>query len=392
MIEKIAYAGSFDLFTNGHEWILREAALLTKNVVLVVANNPGKQYLFSLEQRVSIAMSIAKRINKTEQTNIEVVSVDGYVASAMKSMNIEYMIRGIRNITDFEQEKLLQTVNSTILGNIKTFFLMPPENLANISSSFVKALSGPRHWAWYVRNFLPSESWNAWIWKKIWELCPDDIMFPIEPTEECKLGNKTILSGHRFISQIIASYNSPSRSYHNAAHILDMLEFIKEKNQLVSETFWAVILHDVIMQDNNNLTVFGHHDKDISVEEKSAILVENLELTLGKRIIKTSKIKKHILATDYSKKISTKSIVSYADLAILFCDDNIYDDYSRNIRKEYSHYNDVDYAKGRLQILKSLFQTIQDKKLFISEQDIIQRNMTREIEFLKKFFTHKIII
>lgn len=184
---------------------------------------------------------------------------------------------------------------------------MPPENLANTSSSFVKALSGPRHWAWYVRNFLPPESWNAWIWKKIWELCPDNITFPIEPTEECRsIDTKEKLSGHNFISQIIASYNSPSRSYHNVAHILDMLEFIKDKNQLVSETFWAVILHDVIMQDNNDLSIFGHHDKDISVEEKSSMLVENLELTLGKGIIKPSKIKKHILATDYSKKISTK--------------------------------------------------------------------------------------
>jgi len=70
-------------------------------------------------------------------------------------MNCSYIVRGIRNESDYEFERIMRNINGDLNQNITTIFLMPPREISEISSSFVKGLVGPEGWEQVVKNFVP---------------------------------------------------------------------------------------------------------------------------------------------------------------------------------------------------------------------------------------------
>ena len=136
---KAVYAGSFDPPTAGHEWVIRAAEkLFDLDIVVAVADNPDKKYTFTLEERMKMLYGITDR---------PVVQIGKeFLVSWAQERHIPYIIRGIRSAADFEYERGMRMINHDIAPLQETVFLVPPRNLAEISSSMLKGLVGLEGW------------------------------------------------------------------------------------------------------------------------------------------------------------------------------------------------------------------------------------------------------
>ena len=101
-MKRIAFSGTLDPITNGHLWVIGEARALAEEVVVFISENPFKKPLFpAVQRKVIVEQTLAQR----GWSNVSVVIVKGdYTARAAKRQGIDYLIRGIRNTTDFDYE------------------------------------------------------------------------------------------------------------------------------------------------------------------------------------------------------------------------------------------------------------------------------------------------
>ncbi len=131
---KIAiYPGSFDPITNGHVDIAKRALKLFDKLYICIANNPMKNYFFSVDERISLVKETFK-----DYSNIEVIFTNDLIINAAKKVGANAIIRGLRAVTDFEFELQLSAGNSYIDNDIETVFFMTSTGLSFISSSSVK--------------------------------------------------------------------------------------------------------------------------------------------------------------------------------------------------------------------------------------------------------------
>ncbi|MGL5963902.1 MAG: pantetheine-phosphate adenylyltransferase [Fusobacteriaceae bacterium] len=135
---KIAvYSGSFDPITKGHEDIIRKAAKMTDKLVVAVLNNVNKKYLFSLEERTDMVIESLKNLE-----NIEVKNFQGLLTEFMSENKIEFVIRGLRAVSDYEYELTMAFANSDISdGKIETIFIPASKNYMYLSSSVVREIA-----------------------------------------------------------------------------------------------------------------------------------------------------------------------------------------------------------------------------------------------------------
>ena len=151
------YAGSFDPITNGHLWMIAEGAKLFDKLIVLVADNPNKKCLFSVYGRIEmINNSIA------DELNIEVCQLENeYTIKRAKEKGAAYLLRGIRTVSDFDYERALRLINNDIDQDVQTVFLMPPRDLAEISSSLVKGLIGFPGWEKLISKYVPKNVVDA---------------------------------------------------------------------------------------------------------------------------------------------------------------------------------------------------------------------------------------
>ncbi|MEY3416083.1 MAG: hypothetical protein RL711_1263 [Bacteroidota bacterium] len=145
---KIAlFPGSFDPFTKGHEDIVLRGTQLFDKVIIAIGNNSTK------ERHFPIAMMVDK-ISATfsNHPSVEVVSFKGLTSNFAKEMNANFLLRGLRNTTDFEYENTIAQVNAHLNKNLETIFLITSPSLAYISSSIVREL---HKFGGDVKPFLP---------------------------------------------------------------------------------------------------------------------------------------------------------------------------------------------------------------------------------------------
>lgn len=134
MKERIAIVpGSFDPITKGHLDIINRAAQMYDKVYVAVMINPSKSYLFSLEQRERIAKACFE-----EDTNISVISSDGWLWMLAKQLDACAIVKGYRNNKDFEYEKEMAEFNSAHYPGAKTVLLKAEEGLGEVSSTLVR--------------------------------------------------------------------------------------------------------------------------------------------------------------------------------------------------------------------------------------------------------------
>lgn len=148
---KAIYAGSFDPPTKGHEWVMVAGARLFDELVVAVGINYRKKGFFTVQERLEML-----RATLHGYANIRVTSFENeYLVDYAKLMGAKYMIRGIRNSKDYEYEHSMHQINRGIDRDIETVYLIPPDELANISSSSVRDLIGPKGWRRVVKNYVP---------------------------------------------------------------------------------------------------------------------------------------------------------------------------------------------------------------------------------------------
>ena len=133
---KIAvYPGSFDPVSNGHIDIIERAARVFDLVYVLVSLNPNKKYIFTKEERVELLKSATKHID-----NVIVEASQQLVLEYAKARNCSVIIRGMRNINDYQSEITLFQFNQTIDKTIDTFILFPSTANLFLSSSAIKEL------------------------------------------------------------------------------------------------------------------------------------------------------------------------------------------------------------------------------------------------------------
>ena len=158
-MSRVVYAGSFDPPTKGHLWMIEEGARLFQSLTVAVGTNPDKADTFSVEERISMLESITGDI---EATNITVSAFDHrYLVDYARSIGATYILRGIRSPADFEYERVMRHINSDMCPDITTVFLMPPRQIAEVSSSLVKGMVGPQGWESIVKRFVPDVVFEA---------------------------------------------------------------------------------------------------------------------------------------------------------------------------------------------------------------------------------------
>ena len=133
-VEKIAvYPGTFDPITNGHLDILTRSAHLFDKVILAIAKDNYKNTIFNIEERLELAKKTTAHL-----TNVEVMSFGGLLVNFCKEQNASIIIRGLRALSDFENEFQMALMNKGIAPEIESLFLMADPKFQFVSSSMVK--------------------------------------------------------------------------------------------------------------------------------------------------------------------------------------------------------------------------------------------------------------
>lgn len=133
---KIAvFPGSFDPITNGHIDLVRRFAPLFDKIIVAVGINSAKKGLFSLEQRLAWLEEVF-----TNDSNIKVGSFEGLTVNFCKKENAQYLVRGLRNASDFDYEKTISQLNNIIGDNVETLFFISKPEYSHISSTIVREI------------------------------------------------------------------------------------------------------------------------------------------------------------------------------------------------------------------------------------------------------------
>jgi pantetheine-phosphate adenylyltransferase len=130
------YSGTFDPITLGHEDVIRRAAGLFDTLIVAVAVAHHKKTLFSLPQRIELAQEALKSI-----ANVQVMPFDGLIMDFCAQHKASAVVRGIRNMTDFDYEQQMAAMNRKLRPQVETVFLLPKADLQCISSTLVREIS-----------------------------------------------------------------------------------------------------------------------------------------------------------------------------------------------------------------------------------------------------------
>lgn len=145
------YAGSFDPPTNGHAWMINQARSVVDQLIVAIGQNPKKTPKYSLQARHKCLMHMTMTMDQVTVLHFD----NQYLVNFAKEVRATHIIRGIRDQHDFVYEQKMRQFNSDINPNIQTIFLIPPQELILVSSSFVKDLVGPEGWQEIVKQYVP---------------------------------------------------------------------------------------------------------------------------------------------------------------------------------------------------------------------------------------------
>lgn len=133
-MEKIAiYPGSFDPVTNGHLDILKRGLKLFDKIIVAILLNPGKESLFTMQERVEMLTESLKGLKNTE-----IDTFDGLLVNYAAKRKAHAILRGMRAVSDFEYEFQLALMNRRLNREIQTVFLMTGLRWIFTSSSIIK--------------------------------------------------------------------------------------------------------------------------------------------------------------------------------------------------------------------------------------------------------------
>lgn len=346
----LAVSGSFDMMTNGHLWLIKQAAKMTDNLTVYIPVNPNKSSMIPLATRITQM----KQVLSDNQIDAHVETVLGeYTAVVAARQGIEFLVRGGRRASEFDYEASVHEANMDIAA-VPTMLLIPPPDTGKISSSYVKALMSqyPIGWHRQVKALVPQVVYEyirlqylQAEWNKLWddddERCSTDMS--ISPSVLKSMFN-----------ELIAAYSQPHRHYHNLDHIVHMLTEIdvwgkatnadEENIRLLKTAAWY---HDAVYLPTRKDTPT---DEQLSAKmwfqqpyrsyhgfDQALIVSDLIHVT------------NHFAGESINVRLKDEMLD--ADLAILGQPPKVYKEYAQAIRHEYAHVSDFDFYTGRQKVL-----------------------------------------
>jgi pantetheine-phosphate adenylyltransferase len=135
------YAGSFDPVTNGHLDVVRQAARLADRMVIAVGIHPGKVPLFSADDRIAMLTETCTPILRDAKCELSCVVFDDLVISLAKRESATLLIRGLRDVTDFDYEMQMAGMNASMAPAVQTVFLPASPSMRPITATLVRQIA-----------------------------------------------------------------------------------------------------------------------------------------------------------------------------------------------------------------------------------------------------------
>ena len=133
-MNKIAvFPGSFSPFSLGHKAVVDNALPIFDKIIIAVGNNPEKNQYFSIKKRLKWINDVYKNM-----PNISVERYEGLTVDFCKTVNANFIIRGLRDSHDFKFEKNIAQMNKKLNAEIETIFIITPPDLSHISSTILR--------------------------------------------------------------------------------------------------------------------------------------------------------------------------------------------------------------------------------------------------------------
>ena len=132
---KALYPGTFDPPTNGHVDLIQRGARMFDHLTVAVLNNPGKNPLFTVAERVEMLEEATRTLN-----NVSVAMFNGLMVEFARQEGASAVLRGIRAISDYEYEFQMAMMNRKLDPELETLFMMPAEKYTYVSSRLIKGV------------------------------------------------------------------------------------------------------------------------------------------------------------------------------------------------------------------------------------------------------------
>lgn len=133
MTRKALFPGSFDPFTAGHLNILKRALTMFDEVVVAVGINQDKRGFFDMDQRMDIIRQATAGLK-----GVSVIKYDNLTIDTCRELGIVHIVRGVRNMLDFETERSIADANRRLAPEVETIIIPTAQEFAHISSSAVR--------------------------------------------------------------------------------------------------------------------------------------------------------------------------------------------------------------------------------------------------------------
>ena len=327
------YAGTFDPPTLGHTWMIAQAARLFDRVTVAIGINPDKRTMFPLAERQAMLAAVSAPLANVAVAAFEHQYLIHYAAAA----GVDAIVRGIRNGDDYEYERAMRHINADLDPRVPTVFLMPPRDMAEVSSSVVKNLIGPRGWEATVARYVPAPVLQRLIEQRHtpWHTC-------------VSLGAADTDANRRaFWDELWAGFFDAGRHYHDWRHVCAMANDLSAVRDHLSDPAaveLAVWYHDVVYDPRRS-----------DNEDRSAAVAERTLSNLGLPAPFIAAVAGLVRATKHDgtapPSVDAAHLIDL-DLAVLAGPQSEFDRYEAGIRSEYAHVPDADFRAGRSAVLQ----------------------------------------
>lgn len=400
-MRRAVYAGSFDPITNGHLWMVERGAALFDELVVAIGVNPDKRYLFTLDERLEMLRAVTAGF-----ANVTVASFENlFLVHYARRVGADFILRGVRNEQDYGYERGMRYVNAEFDAGVQTVFLIPPRELVEVSSSFVKGLVGPDGWQEAIGRYVPEP-----VRQKFLDRGPGGkaaaggpAVAPQQAAPRRQDGGRerngpppakleprwlalwrrigALGSGAAALKELIALYGGSGRHYHNLEHLRQCLaEFdgVRDLCGRPDAVEAAIFYHDAVYEPA------GQEN-----EERSARLAAETLRAHGVGETFCQSVAELILVTRHADDPPDDDgrLLADIDLSILGRPPEEFDAYERAIRREYAAVPGEQFRAGRAAILRRLLErpALYATDVFREKYEVAARaNLKRSLEKLER--------
>jgi pantetheine-phosphate adenylyltransferase len=135
------FPGSFDPVTNGHLDVVRQAARLADRLLLAIGTHPGKQPLFTAEERLAMLDETCAPVARAEGCALKCITFADLVVAAARREGATVLIRGLRSGADFEYEMEMAGMNGTMAPEVQTVFIPASPSVRPITATLVRQIA-----------------------------------------------------------------------------------------------------------------------------------------------------------------------------------------------------------------------------------------------------------